>query len=618
MSNALAARPLPARPNLEHERKAAKALLSLLRAHDTNAWARARAIEPAFSPAPKLADAQRVIAREYGFMSWPRLVRYFETAERVGEPGVDFDTVSRAQYAQSARNLLVLFENRVPWFAEALAAYIPRFYGRKPGELWIETLTEADAQLVTARQAGFLSWNALIAQAPEQTREREDWSDEWRVRALRAIRRGDLPAVKALCAQHPELLTPTEAALSKGDSLIAAAVHAELSLPTAVITPILSWLASHGMSVGDELERQLWRRIYLQPEELQRLLDRGVDPNRTPAHGVPLLELALLRLWPRATVDLLATRCTPRAALWIAAGLGDLTGIRRLLDARGQPVRAAYSIRPPWELAHRGRALPATLDPTADDLLFEALYVAVMNDRVDAAVLLIEYGVPLNRAWSGMTPLAMAVGARGDSTAMIRALLAGGADPDAPHSTSSQSARQMAKWLFVDSSPRTPARADVARLLGWDPDALLADVRAALITDVPVDTRVREALEQAACDAYREGASSIEPVHLLFGIARTLSGGLLRIQSGVDASAFQASFSSRLDAVNPPDTPTLPLSAASEAVLERARAAIREEARRSLGASTLIVALLNDPDVAQLLREHGADIAGMQRELARA
>lgn len=615
--HAVGARPLPARPNLAFERKAAKALLAALRADDADAWGRARAIDPRLSPAPKLADAQRVVAREYGFASWARLVRYFEIAERVGEPGTDHDTISREDYARSARNLLVLFENRVPWFADALAAYIPRFFGRASRTLWTETVTEADAQLIVARQNGLLSWDALVAQAPEHARERENWSDEWRVRALRAVHRGDLPAVQALCAQYPELLTPSSRALDKGDSLIAAAVHAESTLPRDVVDPILGWLATHGMSVEDELTRQLWRRMFLQPAELRALLERGVDPNRTPAHGVPILELALLRLWPRETVDLLATRCTPRPALWIAAGLGDVAGMRRLLDAAGRPVRAAYDIRPAWELAHRGRALPATLDPSPEDRLFEALFIAVMNDRVDAAVFLAEQGAPLNRVWGDMTPLAMAVGARGDSSAMLEALLKAGADPDAPDASGSRSARQTAKWLFLDSSPRAPIRATIARLLGWDPEALLTEVREKLARDVPLDTRVRESLQQSAHDAHHQGASVVEPLHLLLGIARTLSGGLLRIQHGVDASAFHASFAARLDAPAAAEVPELPLSPASEAVLDRARAVVRDQARRILGVSTLLVALLDDPDVARVMRDHGADVAAMQRSLAR-
>ncbi len=79
-------RPLPAKPNLAFERKEAKALLRRLRAGEPDALARARERHPEIDvsePARiRLADAQLVIAREYGFTSWPRLVRYFGDVER--------------------------------------------------------------------------------------------------------------------------------------------------------------------------------------------------------------------------------------------------------------------------------------------------------------------------------------------------------------------------------------------------------------------------------------------------------------------------------------------------------------------------------------------------------
>jgi len=80
-------RPLPAAPSLEYERKEAKSLVRRLRAGDLNALRRAELAHPASlrDRRPnelRLADAQHVIAREYGFTSWPRLVAYFEEMER--------------------------------------------------------------------------------------------------------------------------------------------------------------------------------------------------------------------------------------------------------------------------------------------------------------------------------------------------------------------------------------------------------------------------------------------------------------------------------------------------------------------------------------------------------
>jgi hypothetical protein len=64
--------PLPARPNLEMQQKRAKELLRAAWAGDAEALNRVRALHPS-APAPdalKLADAQLVVARGYGFESW--------------------------------------------------------------------------------------------------------------------------------------------------------------------------------------------------------------------------------------------------------------------------------------------------------------------------------------------------------------------------------------------------------------------------------------------------------------------------------------------------------------------------------------------------------------------
>ena len=85
---ARSARPLPATPHLEYERKQAKALLKQLHAGDPDALRRVQAAHPAALrdtrvEALQLSDVQHVIAREYGFTSWPRMVEYFEVLEGI-------------------------------------------------------------------------------------------------------------------------------------------------------------------------------------------------------------------------------------------------------------------------------------------------------------------------------------------------------------------------------------------------------------------------------------------------------------------------------------------------------------------------------------------------------
>lgn len=72
-------RTLPARPNLEHLRKQAKQLLAAYRARDGATVVEVERFDRNADPANfALADAQRVLARAYGFSSWIELKNHVE------------------------------------------------------------------------------------------------------------------------------------------------------------------------------------------------------------------------------------------------------------------------------------------------------------------------------------------------------------------------------------------------------------------------------------------------------------------------------------------------------------------------------------------------------------
>jgi hypothetical protein len=83
--------PLPERPDLGNFRRQARALQRAVRAGDPAALARAAEHHPGGAPAGSaepaafpLAAAQLVVAREYGFASWPRLRRYLDVVAAYG------------------------------------------------------------------------------------------------------------------------------------------------------------------------------------------------------------------------------------------------------------------------------------------------------------------------------------------------------------------------------------------------------------------------------------------------------------------------------------------------------------------------------------------------------
>lgn len=101
-------RSLPPHPSLEQQKRQAKELLRLLRAGDAQALARIRRHLPD-KPALSLADAQFVLAREYGFRSWAALGAHVREASAPIPPSVlaELHAALSARDAARLRDLLL-------------------------------------------------------------------------------------------------------------------------------------------------------------------------------------------------------------------------------------------------------------------------------------------------------------------------------------------------------------------------------------------------------------------------------------------------------------------------------------------------------------------------------
>lgn len=95
---------LPLRPHLEHLRAQAKELLRAYRMAEPVAIERMNRSHPSLAPVVKLADAQLVVAREYGFTSWPRL---HADLQRTNENA----NLQRAIRALQAGQICILFDD---------------------------------------------------------------------------------------------------------------------------------------------------------------------------------------------------------------------------------------------------------------------------------------------------------------------------------------------------------------------------------------------------------------------------------------------------------------------------------------------------------------------------
>jgi len=156
---------LPEHPSLEQLRKQAKDLLRAWRAGDPAAIDRVRAYKPRATP-PRLADAQRIIAREYGFNSWPKLVHHVEAA---GVEGLQpFEQLARDfadAHAGDAAALKRLNE-RLPGADRdfvALRDIVQRTRQRMTGDSGDGPFTLADARTLVAQRTGFANWDNLAA-----------------------------------------------------------------------------------------------------------------------------------------------------------------------------------------------------------------------------------------------------------------------------------------------------------------------------------------------------------------------------------------------------------------------------------------------------------------------
>lgn len=98
-------RQLPAKPNLEHLKKQAKKLLHDFEQGEPAAVDHFRSLGST-SAAPKLADAQHLIARDYGFTSWPQLKEHVEVVARALLPAEMLSAAVRASNADRVSRAL--------------------------------------------------------------------------------------------------------------------------------------------------------------------------------------------------------------------------------------------------------------------------------------------------------------------------------------------------------------------------------------------------------------------------------------------------------------------------------------------------------------------------------
>ena len=610
-----ALRPLPPRPSLEFERKEAKALLRRLRAGEPEALARACARHSALdASAPdriRLADAQLVIAREYGFTSWPRLVRYFGEVDRQSYTNRTVHGARREDHDAWVRTLLAEHRDRRVWVARQLAAYVPRFYGMRIEDVFAAAVTEDDARLAYARSEGFPSWEVILEEAAtiaaDMRRHDTPWEHDPMRYAAQAMEAGDLAELQRVIEKHPDLLAPSEYEWAKGRNLLGIAIHHERRKGVEAMRPIIQWLEAQGLDYRLELNRQLCGHMRMTTAKVQWLLDRGADASWVAPNGIPVLEHALIRYWNGEAASLVAARTVPRDALWIAAGLGDVDGVRRFLDRDGRPKLAARRLRPDFDAV--GPAPVASHpDPEDEEVLMEAFLIAMLNSRTRVMEYLVSRGLDINSMVWGSPAIHMAIG--NAMTSVLESMLRCGASLDLRGWRPASTGRELARELF-ESMPQDAERRRIVELCGMDPDAILDELKSRPVDPPRLAPDLQTALELAGDDAFRLGQTEIGPENLLFGLLRfgKLPAMYFTKVSRMDLERFRVDVADRIrPGEERVERPKLLLNADAQVTVQAAIAAATEERRDRVGTLHLLYALLI-PDkgvAAQLLARYGA------------
>jgi hypothetical protein len=480
-------RPLPSAPSLEYERKEAKALLRQIHAGKAAALRRVQSVHHVAlrdrSPDKlKLADAQHVIAREYGFPSWPRLVEYFEEMERHRyAPRYNSSDEDLDHFEAHARSIIRRHQRGDPIVARELSHFVPRFYARPIAEVLATPITEDEARLVVARERRRVSWEELIerASASRAWRDRRTWegADTPRERAQVAMRAHDVGALTTLLDEYPELLTPSLVDREWRSTLAGLALTLERESKDADARRITDLLASRGVDMQRELDERLlgWPQDREQLESLRWYLERGANPNWMPPNGITVLEHAIVRYRNSACVDLIAERVTPRKALWIAAGLGDVAGVRSFVEGKGKLTPEGRLNRPDTMAMGSFVGLPPNHEADDLEIMWEAFQIGGLNGRWAAMDALLEAGLPVDHAPVAWPLVTEAVANM--HVPLAEYLVSRGADLDREWD-SYGSARAIARFHVRNAPQSEDARRLLAICDAGTPEEILAEMDA--------------------------------------------------------------------------------------------------------------------------------------------
>ncbi len=333
-------------------------------------------------------------------------------------------------FADRAEGLVVVVRDGLPDALHQVRAWHPTL-GNASSEALRAGFTLDDAQLVYARQHGFIDWTELARHLSSIAPNAEG---EPFLAAFEAGRQGDWQSASATIAAHPDVVrvrgTNGNTMLNLVSSLSACPTREDLETGTSRpgrLTAVQALLQS-GADVNVANDRG-WTALHQaayrnDPEMVQLFLAAGAAVD-CAAHGAGGTPLAVAAFWGhREAVDVLERAGVVPPNLRIAASVGRRDLVSACFAADGALTNAATSDRafyrphsgfPPWT-------------PTEDrqEVLDEALVWAAKSGRIDVLALLLEHGAHIDGAPYRGTPLIWAAANGRHDT--IHRLLDHGAD----------------------------------------------------------------------------------------------------------------------------------------------------------------------------------------------
>ncbi len=381
---------LPDRPSIEQQRKRARELLRAARIGDPIALDRFRRYQPRFAVGAslRLADAQLVIAREYGLPSWPRLAAQL----RGDRHRTRLFVTERSYYEDRAQGLLSTQQQGLPASLAQIRAWHPRFARASADEIAAAPFTIEDARLVYARQHGFKHWDDLGAQVDALARG--EIQEPFKA-AFDAGQVEDTARLRALLETAPDLVNARGTNQNTLLHLAGGRVAGVRLLLEAGADPALpndrGWMPLHQAAYGNQVE-------------VATLLIAAGAPLDAVAYeegGTPLV--AALFWGHREVAELPAAHSTVPGNLRVAAGLGRADLVRDAFHQDGSLRPEAGAARGFYR-CHTGFPL---WQPTNDrqEILDEALVWACKSGRVAVLPLLTDQGADLNADPYRGTPL---------------------------------------------------------------------------------------------------------------------------------------------------------------------------------------------------------------------